>query len=232
MIPTGARVLDVGTDHALLPVALLERRIAERVVASDVRPGPLRQAERNRDAAGIGPERLELRLGGGFSVVSTGEVGVAVLAGMGGQLILRLLGGAAPVPAGLKRLVLAPNNHAADVRRWAAERGWGFAAEDMVADESHLYAIMALVPPGDESAILRPGAGLSEAEAELGPLLLRQAHPLVPLAAERLLGRARDALAELRRAGGGARARRREEALRRSVETLEEVLRCWPKWPT
>ncbi|MGE5590626.1 MAG: tRNA (adenine(22)-N(1))-methyltransferase [Bacillota bacterium] len=254
MVPSGARLLDVGTDHAYLPIALLQRGVARAAVGADVRPGPLAQARAHAAAAGV-LDRLDLRQGDGLRVVAPGEVSVAVLAGMGGRLMLRLLQEAPDVVASLERLILAPNTHAADVRRWVHTQGMEFLAEDLVREGRHLYPILCLVPGGapavdgaavTSAAVAAAQASLSEAEAELGPLLLRQGHPLIPEAARRLAVGARRRLRGLeqgvRQSGAeeqdGDRAtaeeRERERAAaeeRRRLEQWEEVVRCWPKWP-
>lgn len=231
-VPPGSRILDVGTDHGYLPIALLQRSIVSRAIASDVRAGPLTQARANARAAGL-EDRLELRRGSGLSVVQPGEVDVAILAGMGGLLILSLLDQAPQVVQRLRRLILAPNTKVAEVRRWAAAHGFGFSGEDLVAERRHRYAVLCLEP--DPQAALRPP--LSDVEMELGPLLLRQAHPLLPDIVRRLTARDRRALQALRQGGAadggsdGGRSRRlaREEALQQRLHALEEVLRCWPK---
>ena len=227
-VPTGSRVLDVGTDHGYLPIALLQRGVASSAIASDVRPGPLEQARANARAAGL-EDRVDLRLGSGLAVARPGEADVAVLAGMGGLLILSLLEAAPEAVRAARRLILAPNTKVAQVRRWASLHRFRFVGEDLVAEGRHLYAILALVPgPSDE-------APLSDIEAELGPLLLRQAHPLLPDLIGRLITSDRLALHALRPGeteGRDPRRQSREDALRRRRDALEEVLRCWPKWPT
>ena len=44
---------DIGTDHAYIPIELVNKNIAERAVASDARPGPLEAARKNIEAAGL-----------------------------------------------------------------------------------------------------------------------------------------------------------------------------------
>lgn len=227
MIPPGTRLLDVGTDHAYLPIALLQSGVVEAAIGTDVRSGPLAQARVHAASAGV-LDRLDLRQGDGLQVVTPGEVSVAVLAGMGGRLMLRLLQQAPDVVASLERLVLAPNTHPAEVRRWARTQGFAFVAEDLVQEGRHLYPILCLEPGGvlPTAAAPEQQTPLTDVEAELGPLLLRQGHPLVLEAARRLAAAARHKMRGLERGGGEAAA-----VERRRLEQWEEVVRCWPKWP-
>lgn len=52
LVPDGARLADVGTDHGLLPIALLRAGKIRSAVATDIRPGPLAGPREN--AAGTG----------------------------------------------------------------------------------------------------------------------------------------------------------------------------------
>ncbi len=53
MVPEKSRVADVGTDHGYIPIALVERGIAVRAIAMDLRPGPLERAEEHIRRAGL-----------------------------------------------------------------------------------------------------------------------------------------------------------------------------------
>ena len=67
-VPGGARFADVGTDHARLPVWLLEHGIIENAIASDLREGPLEQA-RETARRHMLTERLSFRLGDGLAPI-------------------------------------------------------------------------------------------------------------------------------------------------------------------
>ena len=47
LVPVGSSVADIGTDHARLPIYLLQNRIARYVIATDVNPKPLEKARNN-----------------------------------------------------------------------------------------------------------------------------------------------------------------------------------------
>lgn len=128
LVKEGAAVLDVGTHHALLPIALLQSGRARRVVASDLNEKPLANAReslaaiaRAGDVHSILP-RLELRLGDGLDVLAAGEVDTLTISGMGGPVMSHVLfpeSGRAPhgaateaggslVARGVSRVVMQP----------------------------------------------------------------------------------------------------------------------------
>ncbi|MBQ5823530.1 MAG: SAM-dependent methyltransferase [Clostridia bacterium] len=57
----GKKIADIGTDHAHLPIYLVENGIAPCAVASDVRPGPIANAKINVEQAGL-ENKISLRL--------------------------------------------------------------------------------------------------------------------------------------------------------------------------
>ena len=94
LVPRGAKVADVGTDHGYLAICLLERGIAANVVATDIRPGPLAGAKQNIAQAGLS-DRISLKLCDGLDAVEPEQADVIVIAGRRsrgiGRIGLRLL---------------------------------------------------------------------------------------------------------------------------------------------
>ena len=81
LVPPGARFADVGTDHAYLPVWLLQQGIIEHALVSDLRPGPLDRARSTAARYGLA-ERMEFRLCDGLSGIAPAEADTIAIAGV------------------------------------------------------------------------------------------------------------------------------------------------------
>ncbi len=216
LVPPGARVADIGTDHGLLPCYLAERDPARRVIACDIAAGPLEAARRNVLRCGVA-RQVELRLGDGLQPLAPGEVDVAVLAGMGGTLMCGILD-AAPVAVrdALELAILQPNNAADAVRRWAAAHGWRIAAEQLLRERGRWAVILALAPGEGQPP-------LSEAELYLGPRLLSEGHPLLPAYAADFDRRAQAALDSLAHSAS-AESRARAAAISQTRDAIRAAV--------
>ena len=115
LVPTGAKVADIGTDHGFLPCYLAQSGKAELVIACDVNAQPLALAQKNITDYNVG-DKVSTRLGNGLAVLKPGEVDTVTIAGMGGALMIDILDASPMVVDRLKRIVLQPNVGAEAVR--------------------------------------------------------------------------------------------------------------------
>ncbi len=72
LVPLGSRIADIGCDHGFVSIYLAEERICDRILALDIREGPLSAARRNIAAAGLS-DRIECRLSDGLEKLRPGE---------------------------------------------------------------------------------------------------------------------------------------------------------------
>ena len=149
MVPVNTTLVDVGTDHAYLPVYLCEQGICPHVVASDVAPGPLSSASAHTAQAGLA-DRIDCRLADGLSAVSIGEMDGAVLCGMGGKLMMRILEARFDLVRQLKYLILQPQSDADALRRYAVEHGFRITEETLIKEDGRLYQVLR-IEPGKEA---------------------------------------------------------------------------------
>lgn len=137
----GSRLADIGTDHALLPVALVRSGVCPYAVASDIRTDPAERARRAVEEAQLA-DRIEVRLGPGLSVLQPEEADDLVIAGMGGETIVSILGEAPWIRSSHFRLILQPMSRPEVLRRWLHRAGFLLEAEPAVEDGGHLYSIL------------------------------------------------------------------------------------------
>ena len=126
LVPQGAQLADVGTDHGKLPITLLiEGRIAH-AIGSDLREGPLDHAARNAEEHGV---ILPLRLAAGLDGISPEECDTVTIAGMGGQTIAEILQNAPWTADGDHLLLLQPMTMIYELRQWLWAHGYAIERE-------------------------------------------------------------------------------------------------------
>lgn len=135
------RVADIGTDHGYVPIHLFLQGRLEKGYACDVRKGPLEKCRANLVSYGA-EGVIETRLGSGLTPLAPGEAETAVLAGMGGMLIVHILQDSPQVAASLRELVLSPQRDFAAVRRYVHEIGFSIAEEHMLKEDGKPYLLL------------------------------------------------------------------------------------------
>ncbi|MGN0157879.1 MAG: tRNA (adenine(22)-N(1))-methyltransferase [Brotaphodocola sp.] len=144
MVPEDAKtgcVADVGTDHGFVPVWLIREKRAARAIAMDVREGPLQRAEEHIRQYGLsGP--IETRLSDGLEKLMPGEADTVVIAGMGGELMLRILRDGGHVRSTVKNWVLSPQSELSAFRHGLEELGLVIVKETMLEEEGKYYTVM------------------------------------------------------------------------------------------
>lgn len=132
---------DIGTDHALLPTALVAQGICPGAIASDIRKGPVAAATRTVRDAGL-TEQIDVRLGDGLQTVAPHEVDDIVIAGMGGETIAAILEAAPWVKHTAYRFILQPMTRGERLRRYLFENGFEIMEETAVNDTRHAYTVL------------------------------------------------------------------------------------------
>lgn len=155
LVPQESCIADIGTDHGYLPLWLIQQNKIFSAIACDVREGPLDHARRSAVQYGV-KEKLSFRLGNGLSCIQPQEVDTIIIAGMGGETILSILGAAPWVNAPAYRVLLQPMTKAEVLRPWLAEQGYRFVEEHLVY-ENHTYFPVMVVSGGNTPETLTAG---------------------------------------------------------------------------
>ncbi len=142
MVRKGNTVADIGTDHAYLPSWLILNGISPKALACDVRKGPLENAKKTVEFYGIS-DKITLRLSDGFDEIEPFEADDFVMCGMGGTLMEQLVSCTPWLKDSKKRIIVQPQSHAEDIRKYFIENGFEILFEDACIDSGKLYCAMA-----------------------------------------------------------------------------------------
>jgi tRNA (adenine22-N1)-methyltransferase len=184
-IPAGSRVIDVGTDHGLLPAWLRQRNAAPFVAATDIVPGPLEAARRTAAEADV--DGILFMQCDGLDGIGNLSPDVVVIAGMGGETISGILE-RAPWASKL-RLLLQPMTKAEELRRRLPALHLRIAREALVEEGGRLYQIIEATggsPPSYTEAELYTGLFEQIGPDPLFPRRLRELIEKTALALEGL----------------------------------------------
>lgn len=141
MVRDGAKLADVGTDHALLPVFLVQRGRCRSAIAADIARAPLDRARGNIRAHGL-EDKIEVRQCSGLAGIDEGEFDDVVIAGMGGETIAEILDKAPFLKNERYNLVLQPMTRAHFLREYLFGNGFDIKRERVVREEGKLYCVM------------------------------------------------------------------------------------------
>ena len=168
-VPQGAVLLDVGSDHAYLPIDLVEKGHIEHAIAGEVVEGPYQSAVKNVEAHGL-KEKIQVRLANGLAAFEEeDQVSVITIAGMGGRLIATILEEGLDKLASVERLILQPNNREDDLRIWLQEHGFQIVAESILEEAGKFYEILVV-----EAGQMK----LSTSDVRFGPFLSKEVSPV------------------------------------------------------
>lgn len=192
MLPKCDTVADIGCDHGKLACVLIERNVCSRVIAVDISPYSVEKTRTLAKEAGIA-DRVDVRLGDGFAVVKTDEAQAAVLAGLGGDLITRLIGPAREIP-----LVLQPMQQGDLLRRFLRQNGYCVTQERMIEENGRIQELLRV----ERGKYFLPDDLPEPLWDEVGALLWERRDPLLARRLRKKAGAVRSRMARAQRAGG------------------------------
>ncbi len=172
LLPCGEVAADIGCDHAYAAISLIEEGKYQKVIASDLRKGPLESARKNIAEKGYS-DKIETRLYDGLKGVNPFEADAILIAGMGGATMRQILQERSEVAKSAKVLLLQPQSELYEFRVYLREDGYEIIEEDMVFDDGKYYPMM----------LVRPGKASDDSTKEVfdhfGKLLLERKHPVL-----------------------------------------------------
>ena len=217
LVPPGARLADIGTDHGYLPAALILEGAIPSAIAADLRPGPLARARETAVRYGL-EDRLSLRLCDGLSGIGQEEADAVVIAGMGGETIAAILEAAPWVRERNIPVIVQPMSSMPDLRAWLGRNGYCIETEKLCREGETLYTALAVRAGRMER--------MSPAQLWAGE---NRPDPLRGLWLDYWLNRTRRALDGLSQARTGS-AEGRWMEMQQVYRGLQEMKKEWEVW--
>ncbi len=144
-VTPGNTVADVGCDHAHTGIFLVQAGISPRVIAMDLRKGPLELAKENVLREGM-KEKIELRLSDGLDKLAAGETDTILISGMGGPLILEILKKNIQKALAARELVLSPQSDLEGFPEGLRSLGFEIGKTGIVKEDDKFYFVFRACP--------------------------------------------------------------------------------------
>ncbi len=138
LVKHGSKLCDVGTDHGYVPVYLVKNNIINSAVACDINQGPLNSCEALVDEYKLN-DKIKCVLSNGLENIDENDVEDVLIAGMGGELIVKILSQCDYIKT--KHLILNPMTHCEIVKKWLYDNGFDIVNDIIVNDGKHNYNV-------------------------------------------------------------------------------------------
>jgi len=191
-VPNGARLADIGSDHAYLPVALVRRGVIDAALAGEVATTPFQAAERTVRDNGL-EQQITVRLADGLAAIEARDGITAIsLCGMGGETIRDILDSGQAYLSGRERLILQPNGGEHPLRHWLMQNGYTILSEELLRETRFYYEIIV--------ADRAPPVSYRAEQLYFGPVQMQARSPLFLAKWQRMLRQKQKTLASFERA--------------------------------
>lgn len=141
MVRPCTTAVDIGTDHGYLALKLLKSGIAQHVIATDLRPLPIKQAQKTFAQANV-TEGVTFVISDGLLSVDQ-QPQTAILAGMGGELAIKIIQQSLDRFMAMQQIVIQANSHLEKVRHYVWTHGFEIESEQ-VTYEGFFYPMISI----------------------------------------------------------------------------------------
>lgn len=161
---TGDTLVDIGSDHAYLPIYAYKNNMIKNAICGEVVEGPFKSTLKNIQQHGLS-SIIEARLGDGLTILNGETVQTITICGMGGPLIAKILEDGFENVGNKPRLVLQANTYTYPVRKTVSKLGYAITHEEVLKDGRHFYEIIVCDYSGTHQ-------NYNEFELQFGPINL------------------------------------------------------------
>ncbi len=132
LVDKDEKVLDVGTDHAFVPIFLYQKGITKEITAADANLKPLSNALKNIEKNGLKNDINVVHSNGFENIENFDSYTTIIIAGLGGKTISTIL----DQKKTKATLILNPTNHEDVLRKSLAKHGYQIVEEYLLIENN------------------------------------------------------------------------------------------------
>lgn len=143
-INDNSNMVDIGCDHGLLDIYLIQNKKNIKIIASDVNKNALNNAKNNIKKYKL-ENKITTILSNGLDSIDTTNIDTIVIAGMGAHTIAGILYTNLKKLKNVDRLIVQSNNDLDFLRYKVTKIGYYIKKEELVRDAGIIYTIIEFV---------------------------------------------------------------------------------------
>lgn len=214
-VPKNSIVIDIGTDHGYIPVYLIKNNISKKVIATDISEESLLKGITIIKEEFL-EDKIETRVGDGFHVLKPFEADTAIIAGMGGPLIVDIIDKRKDISRTITNFILQPMVGSDKLRKYLYNNSFKIIDEKLVKEGENFYEII----------YAKEGKQYVEKDIffDIGKKLIENKDPLLEKFINYKIKGAKDILKKIENIRS-VNAMERKKALQKKIDEYQEVLR-------
>lgn len=147
MVNKNSVLADIGCDHALLDIYLLQNKIIKKAIACDITNGALNGANKNILASNLKmPQEIETRLSDGLEKINKEDnVDTIVMSGLGDVKIISILNNNIDKLNNVNSIIIQSNTGVFKVRKYLTKIGYYILEEKLIKERNIIYTVIKFV---------------------------------------------------------------------------------------
>ena len=141
MIEDNSKLVDIGCDHGLLDIYLVQNKKNIEVIASDINEKALNNAKINIKRAGLS-QRITTTISDGLNSIDTTNLNTIIISGMGAHTMVGILYNNLPKLKNINTIILQSNNDIDFLRKKITSIGYYIEDEKLVREKKFIYTII------------------------------------------------------------------------------------------
>lgn len=140
LVDNDKKIIDIGCDHALLSIYLVQNKNPLKVIASDINEGPLLHAKENIKKYKL-DNKIKTKLGNGIEPIED-DIDTIIISGMGGLNMIGILKYEPSKYKNVKTIILSPNSDTDILRKEICKLGFYIEDEVLVKEKNIIYPVI------------------------------------------------------------------------------------------